>query len=148
VSSLQAQSPDPQQVPDCRNTALWYPRIPHRCLQFLGIPGRIIESDPEQDLPLCYEIFGGLNGELLGSLSAIAVRVPEDGDLLLDICVDFIGLECAARLGSQSVKATRRLPFLIDGSRGERITGMDTFVEYDTLSGFKVSLWCPLSVTL
>lgn len=141
VASLHELRPNLRRSPNLRNTALWHPQIPEPDLRFLGSMGPILEPDQDQELPICFVLFGGFNGEHVGSLSNITLRAQDDGEALLDITVDFIDLKRAAHLGSNSVQAARESSFIIDGSRGERIIGMDTFCDYDVLSGIKVSLY-------
>lgn len=117
------QQGDPVQIsPSLRNMTLWHPRIPDQSLRFLGMS----ECIDGPDLPICYTIFGGLSGEHLDSICGLTVQGDEDyRDRLLDITVDFVRLKRAAHFGSDSVQPSREWSFAIDGSPGERITGLD-----------------------
>jgi hypothetical protein len=138
----QQQQMSSEMSPSLRNTALWYPRVPYQSIRLLGMSGRILQAGRALELPICYIIFGGLNGEYLDKISGITVRAQDDGDGLLDINVDFVGFKRATHFGSNSVQPSIEWPFDIDGPRGERITGIDTFesFSFQYLNGFRVSL--------
>lgn len=130
-----------------RDTALWYPDIPHPALSFLGVPEkRISKPPPPEEVPFSFEIFGGLSGESTSDVTNIAVRTREFGDCLdtLSIAVNFRNRETAAELGLQGAETAPSHDFTIDGPGGERITSLDKFHAYGSLLGFKVCLGCSL----
>ncbi|KAH7324416.1 hypothetical protein B0I35DRAFT_349090 [Stachybotrys elegans] len=120
------------------NTALWYPQIPNTRLRFLGMTSSVTERNQPEDLPICYTIFGGSSGENLDGISGLTVRGhDETGEGFLSIAVDFTDPNRRVVFGSNKTRSSEEWPFVIHGSRGERITGVDIF---RSLTGLKVSL--------
>ncbi|KAH9895319.1 hypothetical protein F4778DRAFT_783674 [Xylariomycetidae sp. FL2044] len=122
-----------------RDTTLWYPDIPHKAFSFLGASGEYYRACAKQDLPLCYDVFGGISGECAPNLTKITVRTHTSyiGDRLLSIAAS-IGCEIAANVGLYEYKVGEEQDFIVDGPGGERISGIDTFHINGMLGGFKL----------
>ncbi|KFA49688.1 hypothetical protein S40293_01456 [Stachybotrys chartarum IBT 40293] len=113
-----------------RDTTLWYPEIPHPNFSFLGVSENLHLSDQNQELPLCFDVFGGDNGERIENFSTISFETKEVGAMIYEIVGFHTNMSHVARLVIQGVQGKRRHDLEIDGPGGERITGLDTFHIY------------------
>jgi hypothetical protein len=120
-----------------RETALWYPDIPPLSLSFLGISEHLHQSDPYQELPLCFKLFGDLDGDCAQSLTGITVetRAP---DQVTSIIIS-TAQRGTTRLGLEGVQFEDSHEFPIDGAGGELIANFETYHSYGQLLGFTVS---------
>ncbi|KFA76645.1 hypothetical protein S40288_05956 [Stachybotrys chartarum IBT 40288] len=121
-----------------RDTTLWYPEIPYPNFSFLGVSENLHLSDQNQELPLCFNVFGGDNGERIENLSTISFETKEVGAMIYEIVGFHTNMSHVARLVIQGVQGKRRHDLEIDGPGGERITGLDTFHVYGGLLNLKI----------
>ncbi|KAH8889263.1 hypothetical protein GQ53DRAFT_807867 [Thozetella sp. PMI_491] len=134
VNSSQKTQIAPGSAISARDTALWYPDIPPLSLSFLGVSEHLHQSDPYQELPLCFKLFGDLDGECGQTLTGITVetRAP---DQVTSIIIS-TAQRGATRLGLEGNQSENTHEFPIDGAGGELIASFETYHSYGQLLGF------------
>ncbi|KAM0290584.1 hypothetical protein ACHAO9_004944 [Fusarium lateritium] len=133
---------------------LWYPDLPEFGLSFPRSNEALSQSNRsdsaiDQDLPLCFKLFGGSNPERLTKIT-VRHRVHEEDMLKIEsVSMKSTGNQKEVELGFRrtddryskhyDLNHDHEESFIIDGSGGERIESVETWWLEERLVGFTLN---------
>ncbi|KAI1808838.1 hypothetical protein F4811DRAFT_2804 [Daldinia bambusicola] len=152
ISGGEDESPGTSQSSIFRETAIWHGAIPPEELSFLGPCNKRI-ANIRDNLPFSLALFGGVDGMQLPYLTGITIWVVDNTALCryadrthiwgikfsLDNPSDGKSSILLGQIPDAGWSNSKTYHMNLDSSRGERITGLETFYEDPTfIFGLKV----------